>query len=86
MLYEQKMEDRPEGATSERSRVGTCVSREFSHAKIISEFTGKRKSKFSPERGCLLVGWSMIFTTIGVACATKWFMDLLDKLEGRETD
>lgn len=32
------------------------------------------------------MGWSMIFTTIGVACAAKWFMDLLDKLEGREAD
>lgn len=32
------------------------------------------------------MGWSMIFTTIGVACAAKWFMDLLDKLEGEVSD
>lgn len=32
------------------------------------------------------MGWSMIFTAIGVGCAAKWFMDLLDKLEGEVSD
>ena len=71
---------------SRRPRDGACAHCEIFHAQIISNFTGKRKPQFSPGRRCLLMGWSMIFTTIGVACAAKWFMDLLDKLEGREAD
>lgn len=31
------------------------------------------------------MGWNLLFVTIGVSCAVKWFMGLVDKQE-RETD
>lgn len=48
---------------------------------IISQNTGFCKSKFCPGRRWILLGWNLVFETIGVAWAVKWLMDLVDRLD-----
>lgn len=76
-----KKEDRPEPATlravkGQDLRIPThpCVNYTRSHAGT--------QAQIRPGTEVFSVGWNVVFMTIGVGCAAKWFMSLLDKLEG----
>lgn len=73
--------DRSEAATSKRSRVRTCASHTYPCVNYTRFHVGAQ-AQIRPGTEVFSVGWNMVFVTIGVGCVAKWFMSLLDKLEG----
>ena len=66
--------------------MGLAPTVKFSTPKLYQISQENASPNLARKGGVPRMGWSMIFTAIGVGCVAKWFMDLLDKLEGEVSD